>query len=31
MWFMNGVQVAQAAGVGFVPIAVWTIQNTNAD
>jgi hypothetical protein len=30
IWFMNGTQVAQSAGVGTVP-TVWSIQGTNAD
>jgi hypothetical protein len=30
MWFMNGTQVTQSAGVGNVPI-VWSIQGANAD
>jgi hypothetical protein len=31
IWFMNGTQVGQAAGVGNVPTTVWSIQNANAD
>jgi hypothetical protein len=31
IWFMNGTQVAQTAGLGNVPTSVWMIQNVNAD
>jgi hypothetical protein len=30
IWFMNGTQIIQAAGVGKVP-RVWAIQRANAD
>jgi hypothetical protein len=30
IWFMNGVQVTQSAGVGDVP-TVWSIQGAGAD
>jgi hypothetical protein len=29
-WFMNGGQITQSAGVGFVGSG-WTIQSANAD
>jgi hypothetical protein len=30
MWFMNGAQVRQSAGVGNVP-TVWSVQGAGAD
>jgi hypothetical protein len=30
IWFMNGLQIKSAAGLGNVPVA-WTIQSANAE
>jgi hypothetical protein len=30
VWFMNGMQIAQSAGISVVPTS-WTVQGLNAD